>query len=381
MFCLFVLFLRPCAGLLSAAGAAAPAGLWPTPVKTELDPDALGNVEVLLIPPTSTSRKVTAAIDEQDKLRELREHNFLAKLNEKFETERTQFLRTVGWTVRLWKLKNKEGSSFVETKDAVTQRLRVKVLPVRAIADKQDKVLKRIWQLGTVRAKAERKFIRIALREMRTVGNIYVKKLKELLPNAGNCQPAASFLQTPSLSPVINLRVGTRTGEIYPRIATQVWDMEKRRDVVEANVRDTILFLTSAILKAGNDQLHKALKDERAGVARFGISSFLEAPKQDKTKDKKKSGMSSIAELMIKFNMDIPRIMRKRLIDEGEIELDVHPPAESGAEVLTMIDAITKAEQEQIRIFDQAYADDKILALNEALFEMSSIVCNYNKSS
>ena len=78
--------------------------------------------------------------------------------------------------------------------------------------------------------------------------------------------------------------------------------------------------------------------------------------------------------------MDLPRILRKRLLDRSELELDIHPPAEHGAEALVWVDAITKVEQEKTKSLDDYYAEEKRLLMVEELNEMKNIVCSISST-
>jgi hypothetical protein len=349
-----------------------PPRLWPTPSKAGVDPDALGSIEILLNAPPVRTREITNKIRESDNLRETQEADFLSEINKTFEAERARVIYTVRQIVESLK------SSFIQIDDEVTQRVRVKILPVQAISKRLDKIIQRIERLEKSRNQSEKRFIHIALKEFKTAADIYLKKLNEVIKKP-KCSGTFSFAETSPMSPVLNLRVGTKAGEIYPRTGTQVWQMQNRRDTVEANERDTILFLTRAILKAGNEELKRLTRPLLVGVDRVAAvlaTSMVELAKgENGGKGTKKKSAESILPLT-KFNMDLPRILRKRLLDRSELEVDVHPPAEHGAEVLVYVDAITKVEQENLKNQDYYYAEEKRLLLIEELAEMNAIVCS-----
>lgn len=351
-------------GLVLATEATRPS-LWPS--MAGIDPDSIGSIEILLNTPPVTSQEITDKIKELENVREMQEQAFLSEINAAFEAERTRVIGTVRQTV--------EKSSFIEINDEVTQRVRVKILPVQAISQGMDQVIQRLERLEKSRNQSEKRFIDIALKEFQTAADIYLSKLEETIKKP-KCNGAFSFVEKSQMSPILNLRVGTKSGDIYPRIGTQVWQMQRRRDTVEANERDTILFLTRAILKAGNEELKKLTRPILVGADRVAAAlatSMVELSKSGGSRKGKKVG--SMLPLT-KFNMDLPRILRKRLLDRSELEVDVHPPAENGPEVLVWVDGITKVEQENLKNQDYYYAEEKRLLLIEELAEMSAIVCS-----
>ena len=378
--------------------------LWPIPY--EKSPDQLPIISVNYVPPSDPYPEITKVLSQLENARESKKGTFIASLDASFKKAQKIVDKAVNSLISTWSLLEQGNSTsfaFVPLMSSMTsnllnrpivnpglasfipeQQVRVKTLPSPPLGG-LSRIIRKIKILEKSKSFGEAFFFKLAKNELVKAANWWANQFKR--ESQKKCAKlnlvarASSFIvESPSkISPILNLRLGIKSGAYFPRVYSLVEDMQNRRDIIEQNEREAVIELTRQLFTFGEKKLRKFLwgqgslnkLGQQNGQIKTGISRHEQELKQSDIL----RAISSQSFLEVPTNPGLGMTLRQRAFNITDIELDVRGPEDDPADILASIDNLAKTERTVSRMITREYSQQLKDIRTVALENIREIFC------